>query len=183
MAGTFKFSWNAEGTIDGVSVEPWGSRTSPVKEVSLTGSDKYVRTITVPVVTSSAPYPNPTLLWEYADTQTFDHLILQVRGGEGYLRLAWLADKPTSSSDLTAAGTHIGCSHCELSCQGIFMLTTDEATVYANAMRATAHDLDGSDYPTFLTDFTNAVRGRIYKLWAQNTSTTDPVVVDIYARN
>ncbi len=183
MSGTFKFFWNAEGVLNGVALNPWGNPNAPVREVAFTGNETHIRTAIAMRLNATAPQPDPVLLWQYDDMHQFEELIVQIRTGEGYVRLAWLNDKAVSSTDLSAAGTHQGCNHAELSCFTPFILNTDEATVFPNAQRATAHGLDGDSLPTILTDFTNGVRGRTYKLWAINTSTTADVPIDIYGRN
>lgn len=182
MSGISKLYWAAEGTLNGNPLRAKGSLKAPVKEVLLTGNEVYDRTIVVPRLASAPPQPDPTLLWRYEDMEEFDHAVFVPRDGHGYLRLAWLCDKPVSSSDLSAAGTHQDVNHAELNCTGPFILTTDEATVFPNAMRSTSHALDGNGFPNILTDTTNGARGRIYAVWCVNTATDADVPVDVYMR-
>lgn len=179
MAGQFEFAWAAANTKDGVT-KTFGSYPQPVKSVNTTGDYELAKSVVIPVTSASHPYPDPSLVWSYLEgAQSFSSLIFQVRA-EGFLWLSWLVDSPTSSSDFTPTGTRQKVHNIGLSCYTPFIMNTQQALVHATL--ATAAGLDGSGFPSILTSATS-VAGRVYKVWARNTSTTVAATLDVWGVN
>lgn len=187
MAGTLEFSWKEVVTINGRRMhEPDEGPMRPVKPIAIAGTWRYHETFMLPkIYAAGLPQPDPVLLWEWHQNQpTFTSLRFQIRGLidgelEGYAKLSWWVDKPTSSTNYEPLNTHTACNHMELSCFKPAEFNTDEATIFPNAMRGTAYNRDARGFPELLTN-TNAERGRIYAFWASNTSELADLYIDMW---
>lgn len=158
-----------------IPVPDWDLR-EPIKPVSATGDFRKVASITLP---KSAT--RPVLLWSSAENQQFEMIALKLLNQSGYVRVAWEVNKPVSATDLTADGTtHRRINQADLSCFAPFVLSSDEAPVHPTI--ATAAGVDGNGEPAILTSG-STVSGRVYKLWAINTSTTADAEIAVYVKN
>jgi hypothetical protein len=176
MAGVLEFRWAFTFATGGIQ-DGAGSLVLPVKAVTTTLGFQWQgpRTLTK---RSSAPMGTPVKLWGYEDGFYFDLLVFQVRGGSGVFELAWLKDKPTSSTDLTPAGAgYRSTGSCRVSCHAPFVLNTAVAAVHPTL--ATAAGIDGDGIPAILTS-ASTEDGRIYGVWASNLSDTDDLIVDVW---
>ncbi len=148
-----------------------GDPGAQLAEVTMPGTGKLVREITIAAGAT-------TTLWEYADLNDFETVVLLVRGS-GYLNLAIKADKPTSSTDSTPLGTHESWRQIDISCKVPFLLNTDAALVHDNPLLDNG---DSGGMPTILSD-AGTEDGKVYKIVAKNPSTTASVVVEVYVLN
>lgn len=169
----FGISETHDGDPEGIEIAPLHD---PIKALSITGDFKKFAKIKLPAAATV-----PTLLWSYTEQQLFEAIALVIEGGEGYLHLAWEVNKPVSTSDLTPdpGNTCRRVDFADLSCFAPFVLSSDDIKV--NPVIATAAGVDGSGYPALFTSGAT-VAGRVYKLWAMNTGTTD-VYLNVYVRN
>lgn len=185
MSATFKFMWGMTYTRDGVT-DAHGSLTDPVKEVTIPGDYTHAKTLKLPKATS-LPVVTPVMLWDYTQQQQFEALVFVLRGGAGYVELAWLVDKPVSASDLRPQSevspfttTHRRVNCVDVTCDAPFVLNTDLARVHATL--ATATGLDGNGYPSIMTD-ASTVEGRVARVWAGNYATDADVYCDVFVLN
>ncbi len=182
MSSTLAFYWSFGGTVDGVNVTgEHTSMTEPVKLHTIDGTYSLFRAIVIPVTTAAHPYPDPTLVWDWEDAgDTISLLAFQIAGGAGYVRLAWMVDAPTSTSDPTPSGSSEVWNSVDLSCTMPFILSTEGAGV--NTTLASAVSVDGDGFPAILTDAATET-GRLYSVWARNLSTTDAVTLYVWMRS
>lgn len=122
----------------------------------------------------------PGVLIELAASETkliYDYSVdgiewdcLAFRMEEGYCFLACLQDTPTSTTNLAPSGA-VNRAHPMpgLTCKSWY--TLNSALCKLNATLNTDVGISGG-LPTCLTDGAS-VQGRIYKIWAQNSSATD----------
>lgn len=158
-----------------IPVPDWDLR-EPIKPVSVTGDFRKVASITL-----AKSATRPTLLWSSTENQKFEAIALKLLNQSGYVRLAWEVNKPVSDTDLTADGTtHRRINQADLSCFAPFVLSSDEAPVHPTI--ATGAGVDANGEPAILTSGTT-VSGRVYKLWAINTSTTADAEIAVYIKN
>ena len=161
---------------DGIT-ESSGSLVDPIKAVTTPGLYSSRRSIVIP---KDAAGVVPTLLWSWQDHNDFDLFMATLRGGVGYLHLAWSVDKPTSATDFTPLGTHFRTQCVDLSCHTPFILNSILARVHATL--STAAGVDGNGFPAIL-DNASTVEGRVYKIWAWNPSTTTDYTLDVVVRD
>lgn len=180
---TLAFRWSLESVISGVGQAQIPARGlwTPNKVVSVTGTINLCGTYTVPKRNPTDPQPDPTLLWEWTAATGFPEIIIaEIVGTSGSLRLHSLFDdaNDVDNDDYSPAGTHERTNTFDLSCWfPIPMMTTGQI----NATLATAAGLDANDLPAIATS-AGSGSGYLYKLWANNPSTTDDVVVNIWAK-
>jgi len=181
MAGTLGIYWSFGGTANGVAfVGPDTSMVDPVNVVSIDGTYTLFRTVTIPVTTAAHPYPDPTEVWNWEDGgEDFSLMAFQVTGDTGSVAIWWKADKPTSATDYTPLGTHEVCGNRIISCNGPDIWTLPD--VYVHDTLATAAGVDGDGFPSGATA-SGRTLGRIYKVWATNTSTETAAQLNIWIK-
>lgn len=160
MARNFRFYF--AGFLDGArKIDSFGSLDEPLSEIALT-ADTVCKLEEVVL----APGDQFTV-WEYsADRPYFDFLALWLPDGAGYVEIAWLVDKPTSSSDPTPSAAAKAWNFADLSCFTPFVLSSDDQSV--NPVLSDAHS-DNSGVPLKWSD-AGTVAGRIYKVMVRLSS-------------
>ncbi|NBW09408.1 MAG: hypothetical protein EBR82_15440 [Caulobacteraceae bacterium] len=185
MAGAFELFWGGSYTLDG-KTESFGSYPDPVKAVSTTGDFKRIAVVTLPKA-GTLPTTDPVMLWDYTQQMSWSKLMVCLRGGAGYIEIAWLVDKAVSSSDLRPQSevspnptTHRRVQCVDWTCDAPFILNTQLARVHGTL--ATAVGLDGNSEPSIMTN-ASTVEGRIVRVWASNYATDADVYADVYVFN
>jgi hypothetical protein len=149
------------GRIDGNTGndQRWGSLTEPTREVTLAADkQRSVQEITLAV-------GEVFTVWEWsADRPGFDFIGISVLDEGGYVKCAWKADKPTSTTDTTPLGTAKAWHRADIDDKCEFRLASDELTV--NLTQADANG-DNSGTPVQWDD-AGEVDGRIYKVQIKN---------------
>lgn len=177
--GTFNMRWCVDGTDDYGAV--WAlentSLVRPVKTIStVTPYGTYERRR----IPADGVGVLPTKVFDAIDNQyAFQFLALQLVNGAGFVHVAWMVDKPTSSVNLAPAGTHQRVCEQDLSCHTPLILNTAFARVHPTL--SVAAGMSGG-FPTVLTD-AGTVEGRVYQVFIKNQSTTTDVYVDLWVRN
>lgn len=178
MAAELKVFHAVDLTVDGETQPGFGSMVDPIKLTTLTGGSRRItpRRLVVPADDTVSPATDGVLtVWEWADTQGFDYLAIVVRGS-GYLRIAYLVEPVTSSSDETPTGANGMWMHVSKSCVGAFELDADRCkhnTVAADVVGTT------SSQPTLWTD-SGTTDGVIAKIMVWNEDTDADVEIDLY---
>lgn len=158
MSGVLRI-YNA-GRVDGTpNDQRWGSLTTPVREVTLAADlQRSVQEVTLAV-------GEVFDVWEWsAGRPGFDFIGITVLDEGGYIKAAWLADKPTSTTDTTPLGTAKAWHRADIDDKAEFRLASDELTV--NLTQADAIS-DNSGTPTQWDD-AGEIDGRIYKVQIKN---------------
>jgi len=180
---TLAFRWSLESVVSGAGQPQIPARGlwTPQKVVSVAGTINLAGTYTIPMRTPTSPQPDPTVLWEWTEATGFPEIIIvEIAGTSGSLRVHSLFDEPNDedNDDLSPAGTHERTNTADLSCWfPIPMMTTGQI----NPTLATAAGLDADDFPAIATS-DGSGSGYLYKVWAVNPSTTDDVVVNVWAK-
>jgi hypothetical protein len=159
MSATLNVFMAAELLRDGEPVSeftPYGSTRNPIEPAAVDG-------YRVRAVTHRLAPGQSIQIYDRTTHGAFVFRALRAKGGEA--DVSWKVDKPTSSSNDTALGTHINHPKKRLSCFAWETFTTDDARVHAN--QAT---YAGSPFPT-LED------GLIYGMWVKNFSNTVTIEV------
>ena len=183
MADFMQMRWTMDGVSQGVPfVLPKTSLVTPIKQVANLSTFSLFDTITLPAFTRGTT--RPTLLWDASrNSYSFQFIALQLVGQTGYANLAWILDKPVSSTDLSptgGGGTYQGVQQKDLSCWTPEVFNTAYGLVHATA--ATARGLDGNGDPAILTN-AGTTQARLYKLWAANSSSTTPIQMNVWVRD
>jgi len=156
----------------------------PVKAVLNNSTYSLQDVIRLPAFTPGVTAP--TLVWNAAaNNYSFQFIALQLVDAlgapAGFAHLAWDVDKATAVTNVPA-GTHSGERSKSMSCWTPEFFNTAFTKVFLNGDRVLAASLDLAYQPAILTDAT-AVKGRIYKLWAANDSTTTDIFCRLWVKD
>lgn len=180
MSSTLEFRWELQDTKGGhTDCIPARRLWTPQKRVTIAGTMDYRRTFAIPKRTPTSPQPDPVKLWSWNEAEGFFEILVLEIVGQGTLDLEWKSGAMISAEDPAPAGTHLRSSGCAMTCPWPFVLGLSEVLV--NATLATAAGFDGDGYSAMLTS-DGSGRGRIYELQATNPSTTDDVLVNVWAK-
>lgn len=174
MTAQLQNTWRFTITEDGQSNTYSPQLTIP--PVSITGGPFQARRITIPMLVDGDPFPDPTLVWSYEDTETPKLIVAQLRGGVGFVNLALFSDVPTSSTDVTPAGTSPKWFPYPLAGHSEFKLNTVLTKTIASASSFVGQDGDG--FPNILSS--SAVDARFYKIYARNLSYTADATLEVW---
>lgn len=170
VQSTFRFTIIEDGVSSTYSPQ------LPVPAVSITGGPFQSRRITIPAISDTDPWPDPTLIWSWTEIETPKLIVAQLRSGVGFVRLALMRDIPTSGTDITPSGTGVKWTEHPLAGHSEFKLNTVACASISSASTFLGQDGDG--FPNILSD--SAVNARFYKIYARNTSYTADATLEVW---
>lgn len=159
---------------DGVSSTYSPQFTIPA--VPIAGGPFQSQRFTIPAISDTDPWPDPTLIWSWENSPTPKLIVAQLRSGVGFVRLALMRDIPTSDTDITPSGTGVKWTEHPLAGHSEFKLNTVACASISSASTFLGQDGDG--FPNILSD--SAVDARFYKIYARNTSYTADATLEVW---
>lgn len=153
MSATLNVYWAVVVTENGVS-RSFGSLLTPVSTSTIDGDQTDCMEFTVAASTTVE-------VWAYSASKP--DFVLMVLEPSATLELQVKTDKPTSSTDDTAAGTYINYQTVQMEAHAPFLLSADQGKVDLSATAKSTSSINGT-------------QGKIYAVSVRNNGTASASV-------